>query len=116
MADTKLIGWWQWLPFQPWRIVAVVESAPDVPAVLPRNAAVLVGTRQHPKWIAFDCPCRTGHRILITLDERHKPHWRLMRTARLTLHPSVDSQTNARRCHYFIRNGRTLWAYDEVKS
>ena len=56
--DNLITRWWRavW-PFSPWRIVAEVDAADEVPDRLPRKGAVLVGSRQHPKWIAFDCPC-----------------------------------------------------------
>ncbi len=112
--DNLITRWWRavW-PFSPWRIVAEVDAADEVPDRLPRKGAVLVGSRQHPKWIAFDCPCGARHRILLPLDARQRRHWRLRPGARLTLWPSIDAIEGARRCHYFITHGRTVWARDE---
>ena len=109
MANRIRIAWWQWLPFFRWRIVAIVESADDVPKRLPRNGAVLVGSIQYPKWIAFDCPCRTGHRIMLNTDKARLPRWTTTLKGRLTLSPSVDYQYSQLRCHYFVRNGRIEW-------
>ena len=105
------ISWWQWLPFWRWRVIGVVESADEVPDRIPRNGVALVGNADHTKWIVFDCPCRTGHRIMLNADQARRPHWTVNRTARLTISPSVDYQGN-RRCHYFVRNGRIEWAKD----
>lgn len=102
------IGWWEWWPFSRWRLIGPVEAADEVPDRLPRRGAILVGTRQHPKWIAFDCPCRHRYRILLPLDARRRPHWRLHPGERLTLRPSIDALNESRRCHYFITNGRTV--------
>jgi hypothetical protein len=106
------ISWWQWWPFQKWRIVGKVESADEIPDALPRNSAVLVGSAAAPKWIAFDCPCRTGHRIMLNTDRIRLPHWRvdLSEPSRLTLSPSVDFRGDRRRCHYFVRAGKIVWA------
>lgn len=104
------VSWWDWLPWHPWRVVATVDAADDVPATLPRRGAVLVGTAAYPKWLAFDCPCRNGHRIMVSLDPRNKPNWRLLSTRRLTVSPSIDAWRGGSRCHYFIRDGRTVWA------
>lgn len=104
------IAWWQWLPLFGWRIVAVVESADDVPERLPRNGVVLVGDITQPKWIAFDCPCRTGHRILLNADQTRRPYWTVSHGRKLSVAPSVDYNSPHRRCHYFIRNGRIAWA------
>lgn len=114
MADPVKIPWWQWLPFWRWRLVAVVESADEVPARLPRNGITLVGAHSHPKWIAFDCPCRLGHRILVNADAQRKPFWRFLadHRGRVTLTPSVDYSDKTKRCHYVIRHGKIIWARD----
>lgn len=108
MADMKTVPWWQWIPFRGWRIVLTVDAADEVPTSLPRNGAVLVGTERRPKWLSFDCPCGTGHRILIPLDPVQRPHWTISRSQPLSISPSVDYKST-RRCHYFISNGRTTW-------
>jgi hypothetical protein len=110
MAEVTKIRWWQWLPIFRWRVVAVAESADAVPVRLPRNGAVLVGSPSAPKWIAFDCPCGTGHRILLNTDKSRTPHWSATVRGRLTLFPSVDSNLPGKRCHFFIQNGRVVWA------
>lgn len=103
------IPWWQWLPIPWWRIVAIVSAADEVPSHMPRKGAVLVGSRRQPKWLAFDCPCWHKHRVMVTLDPSHQPHWTVTGSLFLTLWPSVDDRTAGTRCHYIIRNGRTLW-------
>jgi hypothetical protein len=114
MAGGVKISWWQWLPVWSWRLVELVESANEVSERLPRNGVTLVGTATMPKWIAFDCPCRTGHRIMINADTHRRPFWRLTtdQRGRVTISPSVDYSDQSRRCHYFVRNGKILWAKD----
>lgn len=114
MADAVAFSWWQWLPLWSWRLVATVEAADDIPKRLPRNGVVLVGDSKYPKWIAFDCPCRLGHRIMINADMQRRPFWRLARgkSGRVTLSPSVDYFDRAKRCHYIMRDGKILWARD----
>lgn len=112
MADAMKIAWWDWLPFWRWRLVGTVESADEVPDKLPRNSVVLVGTSNSMKWIIFDCPCRTGHRIMLNADIARRPNWAVQNWERLTIFPSVDFRGDHMRCHYFIRGGRILWAKD----
>ena len=107
------IAWWQWLPLWRWRIVGGTESADEVPDRLPRNAVTLVGDPRRAKWIIFDCPCRTGHRIMLNADTGRKPYWTLNGTPSLTISPSVDYRGAQRRCHYFIRDGKIIWAKDD---
>lgn len=51
---------------------------------------------------------------MINLDPVRRPVWRVAdaRHWRLTLVPSVDALTQGRRCHYVVRDGKTLWAAD----
>lgn len=110
MASNMKISWWKWLPFQPWRAVGLAESADEVPERLPRNGVALVGTPDKVKWIVFDCPCRSGHRIMLNADPSRAPNWQLNGGWRLTISPSIDFVGDERRCHYFVRTGRILWA------
>jgi hypothetical protein len=112
MASMTKISWWQWLPFFRWRIVAVVDSADDVPRRLPRNGVMLVGTRSKPKWIVFDCPCRRGHRIMLNLDRIRSPYWSATLKGRLSIAPSIDYAQAVQRCHYFVQNGNISWVKD----
>ncbi|WP_409996299.1 DUF6527 family protein [Rhizobium leguminosarum] len=106
------IAWWHWLPFQRWRIVGESDSADEIPDRLPRNGVALVGDTEWAKWIVFDCPCRKGHRIMLNADPGRKPCWTLNQTKPVTISPSIDFRDSQRRCHYFIRSGRILWAKD----
>ncbi len=110
--DGMKIRLWNWLPFQPWRVVEIVEDADDVAQRLPRNGVSLVGSKSCWKWIVFDCPCRAGHRILLNVDSSRNPYWRIevLNGRRLTITPSVDYSDASRRCHYFVRRGRIEWA------
>jgi hypothetical protein len=109
----QLRSWFDWAPWKRWRVVCTVESADEVPGALVGKEAILVGTRVNPKWLAFNCPCRTGHRILLNLDQNRYPYWTLLDLAKLTVRPSVDYRDNDRRCHYIVANGRIQWARHE---
>jgi hypothetical protein len=113
MANMNNIPWWQWVPGRSWRIVSRVDAADEVPAKLPRNAVVLVGSDRFQKWLVFDCPCRSGHRVMLNLDSGRFPHWRITNLRKLTVTPSVDWHGNGKSCHYFIRAGRVVWAHDK---
>lgn len=106
------ISWWQKLPILGWRLVGSVDSADDIPQQLPRNGVVLVGPRTRPKWIAFDCPCRRGHRIMLNTDKTRFPYWSVNTKGALTIYPSIDYRTSKQRCHYFIRHGRIRWVHE----
>ena len=109
MAVGRRIKWWQWMPRRTWRLVLVVDEADEVPARLPRHTAALVGPNENPKWIAFDCPCRRGHRVMLNLDRRRRPAWSVVSRYPLTISPSIDDYAMGR-CHFFLRQGRIQWA------
>ena len=71
---------------------------------------MLVGAPEHPTWAVFDCPCRTGHRLMVNLDRARHPFWRIESARPLSIYPSIDNLTPARRCHFIIRNGKLRWA------
>lgn len=114
MAGMK-VRWWDWLPFQPWRVVEIVDDADDVAPRLPRNGVSLVGRNGNYKWIVFDCPCRTGHRILLNVDSARCPHWQIetLDRRRVTVMPSIDYNDSTKRCHYFVRRGKIQWAKND---
>jgi hypothetical protein len=90
-------------------MAARVEAADLVPARLPRKALVVVEDREGPSWVAFDCPCRRRHRLLIRLAAGERPHWRLTGLQAPSLDPSVDSHDGEQRCHFWLINGKVWW-------
>jgi hypothetical protein len=95
-----------------WRIVRTVDQADEVPTELASAGAILVGSARMPKWLAFDCPCLTGHRIMVPLDSSQDPHWTVTDADPLSVWPSFDYRSPARRCHFVLARGRVLWVQD----
>ncbi len=113
MAAVKaLIVWWRSLPlpWRRWRIVDHVRAGDEVPDCLPHRAVVLVGPPASPAWAVFDCPCGTGHRLMVNLDRTRQPFWRIEDRHRLSIFPSIDNITPERRCHFIVRGGTITWA------
>jgi hypothetical protein len=109
MARLSFRRWWHKLRPGPWRVVLVVPEADRVPDDIPSNGAVLIRSSGSLKWLAFDCPCGRGHRVMLNLDSSRWPCWQVEAEAPLTLWPSVDVVVNSRRCHYVIFRGRIEW-------
>lgn len=102
-------GWWAWFPWRRWSLIQEVEAADEIPEHIPEKGVVVVGTIAAPKWLAFDCPCKEPHRVMLNADARRRPHWVIKESQRLTLSPSVDERRTNKRCHYWIRRGRIRW-------
>ena len=113
MVRVGRLYWWERIPGRAWRVVASVAAADEIPVDLPQGAAVLVGSRKHPKWLAFDCPCRTGHRVMVTLDRANDPHWIIVNEKKLSIWPSIDYRSPDRRCHYLIQRGKIIWVTEK---
>lgn len=111
MARLKPVRWLtRLLPARRWRIVTQVDEADLVPARLPRRGAALAGPPGAPKWLALDCPCNSGHRLLANLDQHRRPAWRLVSASPLTVRPSLDITHAGNRCHFTITSGTVRWA------
>jgi Family of unknown function (DUF6527) len=111
MAGVARLRWWQWIPFpwRRWRILARVEAADEVPERLPHKGAVLVALPDAPTWIAFECPCQRGHRVMLNLHTSRSPRWSIIAERPLTISPSIDDAAAGRRCHFFLTGGRIEW-------
>ena len=108
----KLIAWWQSLPipWRAWRIVGQISSGDEVPDQLPDKGVVLVGGPERLTWAVFDCPCRTGHRLMVNLDRARHPYWSVDSLKPLSIRPSIDYFTPERRCHFIVCGGKIRWA------
>ncbi len=115
MIGRGRVAWWHWLPRRHYFIAASVSAADEIPDRLPRRAVVVVQQGPDLTWVAFDCPCTLRHRLLINLNARCRPHWRLESERRLTLHPSVDAREDGRRCHFWITSGRVRWTPNDER-
>lgn len=98
-------------PLRRWRLGGAVAEVDEVPSLLPAQRCVLVGSRSHPKWLAYDCPCDRGHRVLLNLDRTRRPFWKLRVSwlGRVTVSPSIADRGRKEPCHYFLRNGHVEW-------
>lgn len=106
------LRWASWLPRRRYFIASRVDAADLIPARLPRRAAVIVENNGRPAWIAFDCPCRRRHRLLVNLDSHRRPLWKLVAGSQhLSLAPSIDVIDGGERCHFWIHNGRVKWTH-----
>jgi hypothetical protein len=87
----------------------IVSEADEIPETLRPYEAALVVSEGMSKWLAFDCPCGKGHRVVLNLDASRWPRWTVSADNPLTVSPSVDMDTRDRRCHYILYYGHVNW-------
>ncbi len=96
--------------------VQYYERQSEAPLSIPRHALVLVGTTERLKWAMFECPCGTGHKIMINLAASRNPYWRVsVDDGHPSVAPSVDFHDAHGRCHFWLRNGKVEFTPDSVR-
>ena len=101
---------WFRLIFEPrprYRVLFVEEFPDD----LVNDAVYLAGDVAAPWAAAFLCPCGCREVVSLSLIKRDKPSWRatISSANRVTLSPSIW-RVKACKSHFFIRDGRVIWA------
>lgn len=111
----RLIDWWRrrrWTKARYPRL-DYFSSHSDVAELPPRRTLAVVGNPDLAKWAIFACPCGHGHSIILNLSPIRRSAWQLkVSKSGPSLYPSVDSLTDERRCHFWLRDGKVHWAPD----
>lgn len=103
---TRLLRRWR---SGPWKVGSVVTSADAIADTIDKHRSVVVSDQTLRKWLAFECPCGRGHRIMLNLDRSRYPRWTITADIPLTIRPSVDTTFDGRRCHFIIERGHVYW-------
>jgi hypothetical protein len=114
----RVIDWWRRKQRTVPRIdkVEYYERQSEAPISIPRHKLVLIGKGDHLKWAMFECPCGTGHKIMVNLATSRSPHWRIaMDNGHPSLRPSIDYQDGHGRCHFWLRAGRVQFTPDSIR-
>ena len=107
----RILEWLTCRLYGRWRVLTIATDVDKIPCRISHRRAYLVATSTMNKWLVFDCPCRTGHRLLINLDATRPPYWsiKLSTSQLITLSPSIDYRVGSQRCHFVFRKGRIRW-------
>ncbi|WP_368040676.1 DUF6527 family protein [Roseicella sp. DB1501] len=83
------------------------------PEELPAGRLVVVEDGGRQKWVCFRCPGGCGARLQLSLNPTRRPRWgvSLDWLRRPSISPSVH-QTNACRCHFWVKQGAIDWCRD----
>lgn len=94
---------------RPVRRIERLSKRSAVPRHQRRDTLYLVGNPE--QWLIFQCPCQRGHDIALTVGSNGS--WTLRGHRRKpTIHPSVNSLADDRRCHFWLTAGRVRWCAD----
>lgn len=90
-------------------VVAISDAAPSMEEVQ-RAVVHVVHANGKNRWAMLRCPCGCDEVVTLSLQNVHRPHWKLAQTAscKPTLHPSIWRQEGCR-SHFWIRDGRVHW-------
>lgn len=111
----RLTDWWRRRRFRSARIdkIVVYDRQAELPESISRRTLAVVGSLERPKWAALECPCGTGHRLIVNLSPNHRPAWEITNGAGgLSMSPSIDYDDGDRHCHFWLRRGRVHWCSD----
>lgn len=114
----RLVDWWRRQQRTVPRIdtVEYYERQSEAPISIPRHQLILIGKGEHLKWAMFECPCGTGHKIMINLATSRVPHWRVvLHSGQPSLLPSINYQDDYGRCHFWLNAGRVEFTSDSVR-
>src|ERR1700735_2789806 len=85
----------------------------NMPQSIPRHTIAIIGSKEKPKWGVFECPCGTGHTIMLNLSSSRRPFWKLsLDDDAPSLSPSVDFRDSYTHCHFWLRRGRVHFTPD----
>lgn len=86
-----------------------LESSVDPGPHLKAGKLVLVGPKEKPKWLRFQCPCGCGDVIALNLMASHYPRWtvEIHEDGTLSAMPSIDATTCG--SHFWIRRNQIRW-------
>ncbi len=86
-----------------------LESSVDPGLQLKAGKLVLVGPKEKPKWLRFQCPCGCGDVIALNLMASHYPRWtvEIHKDGTLSAMPSIDATTCG--SHFWIRRNKIRW-------
>jgi hypothetical protein len=110
MIFKKLSQWWGKLQRKyTFGRVVLIESMTDLPAELNSNIYI-VRRGGYDRRAVFNCPCKCGRRIDLSLVSGRGPHWSLhIKKGKATINPSVRLQNERCRSHFFVRDSKVHW-------
>lgn len=112
-----IIDWWR----RHRRSSARIDKVRRYPSVaaLPRHISrhELAVAGEPAAWAFIECPCGHGHRLRIRIRPRGDATvWKLTTSdSGPSLHPSVDFDSDMRRCHFWLDHGRVRWVADDSR-
>lgn len=91
------------------KYVMVTTQAEAIEVTKDKNFIVVIGTKQHPKWLLLNCPCGCNEVLRINLSPAMRLAWRInfISDDALSLYPSVDLESGCK-AHFILRANKAL--------
>lgn len=90
----------------------------DLPEHVDEKAIYIVGDKEHPWLIAFNCPCGCNNVIQLNLLKDADPCWKFKVTKKkkINISPSVWRNTGCK-SHFFVHKSKIDWvrSYESYK-
>jgi hypothetical protein len=82
----------------------------DLPEKIKNKTIYIVGSKEHPWLIAFNCPCDCKNLIQLNLLKEADPCWtfRVNKKGKIDILPSVW-RTKGCESHFFVRKSKIDW-------
>jgi hypothetical protein len=82
----------------------------DLPNNVNDNSIYVVGERESPWLIAFNCPCGCHNLIQLNLLKEADPCWnyKVDTKMKINISPSIW-RNNGCKSHFYVRNGKIHW-------
>lgn len=89
------------------------EWVEDLPSDVQKNTVYIIGGRKHPFYAAIVCPRRACQQVIhLDVSPMVTKRWRITEHSggQISLVPSVHVTNLPCHCHYWLRQGRIVWA------
>jgi hypothetical protein len=111
----RLFTWFQKSAGRKYEHVRFADSMSDVPDD-PGASIFVVGHPSSPKWVVFQCPCNSEHRLQVPLMKSAHPRWTLdIRGEEASLRPSIWVNGDPCDSHFWLYRNRIQWAHRHRK-
>jgi hypothetical protein len=86
------------------------EHTDDIPKSLSKRTIYIVGKKNEPWLLTFECPCGCKNIIQLNTLKEARPRWnyQILPQNKLDISPSIWRLSGCK-SHFFVRKGKIIW-------